>query len=156
MTVTLAGAGKYFADLVARSRAAAVQALRRAAVDLQAEAVRQVGLVAPYPPVDTGAMRRSFLVSPTPDGAVVENTAPQAVWMEYGTRPHWAPIAPLLAWATRKARGGNIRSVYALAKGAQKSIAARGTAPRHFWQATLALAPAIIDTRVREALARVS
>lgn len=47
--------------------------------------------------------------------------APYAPFVEYGTRPHWAPIAPLKAWARRVL--GNERAGYAI----QKAIARRGT-----------------------------
>ena len=145
---------RMLADLVERDRAAAVMAVRRAGIDLQAEAVRQVHATTPYPPVDTAALVRSFRHTATPDGCVVENTAPQAVWMEYGTRPHMPPLAPMVAWATRKARGGNVRSIMALARGAQMSIARKGTAPRHFWQRALVSAPGFMETRIRDALQR--
>jgi len=146
--------GEALRRLLERSRQAAVTALRAAAVDLQRQAVLEVDASSPYPPVDTGVLKRSFTNRPTPDGAIVENVSPQAVFMEFGTRPHWAPLPPLLAWAGRKARGGNVKSVYALAKGAQKKIAREGTTPRKFWERALLKVPVFVDQRVREALAR--
>lgn len=31
-------------------------------------------------------------------------TAAQAVWTHFGTRPHWPPLEPILAWVRRNAR----------------------------------------------------
>lgn len=86
-----------------------------------------------------GTLVRSFRVIATPTGAIVDNTSPQAVWMEFGTRPHWAPFSALMTWATQKARDGGVNA-HALARAAQLSIARRGTAPRHFWKRALAKA----------------
>jgi hypothetical protein len=156
IVITARGVSGSFRAVGAQLGAAAIKGLQRAAYDLHARAVREVEASKPRPPVDIGQLKRSFRVQPTPDGAVVDNTSPQAVWMEYGTRPHWAPLSPLLAWAQRKARGGNIRSAYALAKGTQLAIAKRGTAPRHFWQRSLKALPDIVRKRLEEALGRAS
>jgi len=51
------------------------------------------------------------------------------VWyVEEGTRPHWAPAAPLKLWAIRKF--GDERIGYAV----QRAIAARGTKGAHMFQ----------------------
>lgn len=41
--------------------------------------------------------------------------------VEHGSRPHWAPIGPLLLWASRKL--GDPKAAYAI----QRAIALRGT-----------------------------
>ncbi len=57
-------------------------------------------------PVDQGELKRSGVVERLSGGDVaIEFTAPHAAHMEFGTRPHVAPIAPLKAWAKRKGRG---------------------------------------------------
>ena len=48
-------------------------------------------------------------------------TAEHAAFVRYGTRPHWAPIAPLKAWAAWKL--GDENAAYAV----QQSIAKHGT-----------------------------
>ena len=52
----------------------------------------------------TGKLERSFVT--TFDEArsqiTVGPTAPHAIYVRTGTRPHWAPIAPLLRWARWK------------------------------------------------------
>jgi len=55
--------------------------------------------------------------------------APYADFVEYGTKPHWMPIKPLLKWAETKfgkKEGKNI--AYAV----QQSIAKKGTVPHPF------------------------
>ncbi len=149
-----------FADLERQNREAAIKALQRAAYLCHAEAVRAVGDVKPYQPVDTGELRRSFHVTTTPDGAVLENTAPHSGFMEFGTRPHWAPLPALLAWADRKLRGtykkgqGRAAAAMALALGTQRKIAARGTAARGFYAAASLKFPGIVEEQIRFAMAK--
>ena len=52
--------------------------------------------------------------------------AKHAPFVQFGTRPHWAPIAPLRAWARRKL--GDASAGYAV----QKKIAREGTDPQDF------------------------
>lgn len=152
-----------FARLVDANRDAALRALRRAARLCQAEAVRAIGEVRPYVPVDTGELRRSYVVTDLPDGATLENTAPHAAFMEFGTRPHWAPLSALEAWAERKMRG-KIKSraarvgseaVKLFARAAQRAIAKRGTAPRGFHAKASQKFPGIVEAEVRAAIAKV-
>lgn len=166
ITVTPATLGpevaRLISELAERSRAACVQALRRAAYLCQAEAVRQIGEVKPYAPIDLGELRRSYVVQATPDGAVLENIAPHAVFLEFGTRPHWAPLAPLEAWAERKLRG-SIRSkaarqspAHTFALAVQRKIARRGTHARGFHAAASQKFPGIVEAELRAALAKVA
>ena len=152
-----------FARLVEANRAAGVKALQRAARFCQAEAVRAIGEVRPYVPVDTGELRRSYVVTDLPDGAKLENTAPHAAFMEFGTRPHWAPLSALEAWAERKMRG-KIKSrakrvgsdaVKALARATQRAIAKRGLAARGFHAKASQKFPAIVEREIRAAVAKV-
>lgn len=153
-----------YREIAQKSVQAGVQALRKAASLCMGEAIKAVDAVRPYPPIDTGApgIKGSFRVTPRRDGAVLDTTAPHAVFMEFGTRPHWAPIGPLLAWAERKERGA-IRSrkkrlasdeVKALAYGTQRKIAERGTAPRGFYAAASLKFPGIVEEQIRFAFAK--
>jgi len=73
----------------------------------------------------TGALERSFVVRPLRNpsgvGIVVYPTAKHAIFVRRGTRPHWAPIAPLKRWAAIKL--GDPDAAYAV----QRSIAKHGT-----------------------------
>lgn len=59
----------------------------------------------PRPVKDQGQLAASYHVTPLANGARLENFAPHAAHQEYGTRPFWAPIGPLVDWARRKLRG---------------------------------------------------
>ena len=84
-----------------------------------------------FAPVDTGQLRASIttLVDTAPMplfGLIGTNLQPHyAPDMEYGTPPHYPPIAALIGWAHR--HGMN---PYAL----QRKIARYGTSPRQFFQ----------------------
>jgi hypothetical protein len=61
----------------------------------------------PRPAIDTGELARSYRVIKHADGWILRSVAKHAPFMEHGTKPHTAPFAPLLAWATRKVRGSS-------------------------------------------------
>jgi HK97 gp10 family phage protein len=58
----------------------------------------------------------------------VISTAPYSVFVEYGTFPHWAPIAPLKEWCRIKL--GDESLAYAV----QKKIAVKGTPAQPFME----------------------
>lgn len=63
----------------------------------------------------------------TADGAIVWGyTAPHAIYVERGTKPHWVPIEPLLRWA--RIVLGDEGAAYAV----QRKIAVEGTDPQPF------------------------
>jgi len=51
---------------------------------------------------DRGTYRRSWKVAKDPDGGVLHNDAPHAPYVEEDTRPHWAPLQPIIEWVLRK------------------------------------------------------
>ena len=71
----------------------------------------------------TGALDSSFTVEVdrTKLQAEIYPTADHAAFIRDGTKPHWAPIGPLRAWAAVKLGDAN------LAYPVQKSIATEGT-----------------------------
>jgi hypothetical protein len=142
--------GRLWTEVLRKQGEVVPMALFTAAQQARAECVRQIHESHPFVPVDTGQMARSYEVVRTPTGARLQNTAEHAAFMEYGTRPHVAPLEPLLAWARRKLRGmgkpgggkqGPIkryskdekeRAAQALARKAWRKIARFGTEPRGF------------------------
>lgn len=127
--------------------AAAEVGLHKAALDSKRHVVKVIGTIEPYAPIDTGEMRRSYVIRQSKVGKsfhfVLENTAQHAPRMEFGAPPEQVPFDTLLKWATRKTRvAGGSRSKSAkanrasaaqsLAKRAQYSIAKKGIAPRNF------------------------
>ena len=93
-------------------------AMYTTAVRAQAEAVRELhntpsAMVRkrgksrgkPMPaPIDQSQLVRSGRAERMSNGASVEFTAPHASHVEEGTRPHTAPMEPILAWARRRVR----------------------------------------------------
>lgn len=77
---------------------------------------------------DTGQLLRSGVPPEVQsDGSVVFGyTADYAPYVDQGTAPHWAPIAPLLGWARRVL--GDESAAY----GVQRTIAREGTEGVHF------------------------
>lgn len=103
-------------------------------------------------PVDTGLYAQSWDFTVDEKNAVLGNFAPYAPIIEYGARPHWMPIEPLLAWAKRVLQDSSqppeySPAVQALARGTQAKIAREGSAPQHILENEL---PRIIEDVKRE------
>lgn len=60
-----------------------------------------------------------------------DNYAPA---VEYGTRPHWAPIEPLVEWVKLKGFAKNEGSRRRIARAVQIKIARKGTAAHPFME----------------------
>lgn len=88
-------------------------------------------------PVDTGLYQASWAVNPKSNTHIeLGNSAPHAPIIEYGARPHNAPLGPLLAWAKRVLKSSSQPPYYdeqvqRLARGVQKKIRERGQEPKH-------------------------
>jgi hypothetical protein len=86
-------------------KAAIRRGLFKAANLGKARVVEEIQNAKPRPAIDTGELARSYKVLRYKDGWVLRSMAKHAVFMEFGTKPHAAPMAPLLEWAKRKMRG---------------------------------------------------
>jgi hypothetical protein len=118
-------------------------------------------------PVDTGLYAQSWDFTMTERSGIIGNYAPYAGIIEYGTRPFWPPLAPLLEWAKRvltkdagrfpKARktgqreSGYSPEVVALARYTQRKIAKYGMTPRHIMENMI---PKIIEN-IRQEMQRI-
>lgn len=157
-------------DVVKQERAALVYACRAAAVDAVTEVVCVIDSLKFSADGGAGGLKGSFRATPTPDGATLYSSAPHAAFVEFGTRPHWAPINPLIAWATNVLKAGNAwgqvkamkrpsktraDAALTLARTAQAGIAKRGTRGRHYFEMAAAKFPTILQRRLAEAQARV-
>lgn len=135
-TFTLESIGAELERVAARLSKATLRGCRRAAVEARTAAVKFMATIEPYPPIDTGELRRSYTVTPLNYGARLENVAPHAANVEWGTKPHFVPLPTLVAWAGRKLRGSGKRgkkraaAAHAWAKGTQKKIEREGTEGR--------------------------
>lgn len=117
---------------------AAVRGLRSAAMVLQGYAVEEITHAEPHPAVATGELARSVVSTPVEDGSIVKVDAPQGVFMEEGTRPHFPPLQPLEDWVTLKGFARDPAAVRRIAYAIALKIARDGIAPRHFFQKAVA------------------
>ena len=106
--VSLDGFARDLRRLPKTAGRAMIRGLRSAALRTKAEVVIQIDHANPYPAVDRGTMRRSVGVDNHKDGALLSVDAPYAAAMEYGTRPFWPPMAPLIEWVKRKGMIGRV------------------------------------------------
>lgn len=91
-----------------------------------------------YAPIDTGKLRDSFIVTNAtetkPIARVGTDLVPHHAYdIEYGTRPHFPPITPLVAWAKRKWHLSD-KDATGSAFGIARKIAQRGTPARPFFR----------------------
>ena len=140
--------------LAARVPDYVARAIQVAAVEIESDTKRALTSAQPYPAVNTGQLRASYriVIQPGRMAARVGSDLQHSKFVEHGTGPHWAPIAPLLYWAKRKFGKEGERIAYAV----QQAIARRGTAARPalgpaFERARKTLA-AKLKRAVREAL----
>jgi hypothetical protein len=78
--------------------------------------------------------------------------APHAQAVEVGSRPHWAPIAPLLKWVNLRFKGLSLRSRKNLAYAIQATIAEKGTRPHWYMRDSQRQILRILDREIRRAL----
>ena len=92
-------------------------------------------VIAENAPKDLGSLKQSVhAVKGTPVKIVVD--APHAGIVEMGSRPHVAPLLPLVEWAKR--HGAETEAdAYRMAWGIRKKIAAEGTKPTYFVRKSL-------------------
>lgn len=74
-------------------------------------------------PSDTANTRQRWQVIPTAEGADLVNDSPVATYLEFGTRPHIAPLMPLVRWVARK-RGVSLAGVTRLSDVPPEIVAA--------------------------------
>lgn len=101
-----------------------------------------------------GLLRTSIMPdTPVIDGSsitgMVSTPVPYAQPVEYGSKPHWAPIGPLMLWAQRK------HGDYRIAFIAQKAIAKRGTKAHKMFQDGLEAAREYVDRIFEIALEKI-
>lgn len=135
-----------------RMEAAMVNGARRAAGRLVVAVVEEIDTNKPFPVADRGMLRQSVQMEPMQDGARVYVAAPYAQIQERGTRPFWAPLAPLVEWAERKGH----EDPQGFARAVQASIAERGIRPKRYFRRAVTRwkAEGILSAEIKAALRR--
>lgn len=149
--VTFAQFAEIVADLPEELEAAVIRGLRSAALRGVGFVTEEIDRASPYPPVNFGVLRQSTHRALLPKGAQVFNDAPHFPFMEYGTRPHMPPVAPLITWAARKF-GADDLEAEAIAWAVAKKIAKEGIAPRGFFAKAMVRMHAAVDAEITHEL----
>lgn len=133
-----------------------VQELARAMTEVVENIADTARLLAP---VDRGILRSGIFTEVKPGSGNVFVTGLVATGkqsaaydraVEFGSRPHWAPAAPLKAWARRVL--GDERAAYAI----QRAIARRGTRARPYFGPAVQEANVEAPTIFRDAQHRIA
>jgi len=75
---------------------------------------------------DQGLLLKSGSITMKPDGAEIVYAVDYADYVEYGTKPHWAPLEPIKEWSKNKL--GDEDAAYAV----RAKIAREGTDPQPY------------------------
>lgn len=165
--ISIHEAPRWVAALDAEMRAAARKGLLSAALRVQQLIVGELIPNAKPPPVDRGAYKAGWRVTPIPEGAFISNSAPHAPIVEDGVRPGFAVgrkmIDAIAAWAKRKGlrpegkKKGKVPDGWYrdLAWAIAKSIAAEGRPGLHIWKKAEARIPGFIREEVERELRKV-
>ena len=120
-------------------------------------------------PINLGHLHSSIAVAIEDEGltGIVGSNLNYAPHVEFGTRPHYPPLAAIQAWVHSKGLAGRVSvktkrrlgnktaiasEDMALARAIQRKIGARGTKGHFMFQRGLAAAQPFIDTEARLAL----
>ena len=126
-------------DLLKQGQDAAMRGLRAARDMCLAEVKKQIHATKPYAPIDQRALLDNWEIGELANGYYFEAKAPHATFVEFGTKPHWAPLDKLEAWAERKLRGKfkntkkRANAAKEMARKVQFKIAHHGTKGRFFF-----------------------
>ena len=147
--LTLEQFGELVDDLPQELEVAVLRGLKSTAMRAVVLIVEEIESADPYPPVNTGALRQSIKWAALPggNGFQVFSDAPHFPFMEYGTRPHMPPVAPLVTWATRKFGVGE-KEATAIAWAVATKISVVGIAPRGFFAKGMARARQEVEAEI--------
>jgi hypothetical protein len=127
---------KKFAKIVKymgpKAEEAVILGLRESALYLETLIATEIENAKPRPAVNTGSLKRSIKTQATETGAITSVDAPHASFIEWGTRPHRPPIAPLKDWVRQKGLAGDEKEIEQIARAIADHIAVNGTEPRFY------------------------
>ncbi len=133
---------------------AIIKGLRSAAARGVSEVVQAIHTTSPFPPIDTGRLARSVEHSDLPRGGRLMVDAPHAAVMEWGARPFWPPLQPLIDWAKRKF-GVDEDEAEEIAEAVQRKIAMFGIEPRHYFATAMVRVRKLIPIEVESELSKI-
>lgn len=150
-----------FADVVTGipelTEDAALRALRSAAMRAVAVVIACIDSASPHPAVNNGQLRQSVRWERLVDGALVVVDAPHAIFMEEGTRAHFPPLEPLIAWVIRKGFADSESEARNVAYTIARKIARNGIAPRRFFEKAMDIVRReIVPEEIRDELRQAS
>lgn len=154
--LTLEQFAKAMDDLPEDIEQAVIRGLRSSAMLLEGFAVQEITTAEPRPAVATGELARSVVTTRVDDGAIVKVEAPQGVFMEEGTRPHFPPLQPLEDWVRTKGFAQDDASVKRIAYAVALKIAKDGIAPRHFFAKAVRRVEPLIPREIVNELNRIT
>ena len=133
---------------------AIVRGLRSAAARGVGEVVQAINATSPYPPIDTGQLARSVGHSSLPRGGRILVDAPHAAVMEWGARPFWPPLQPLIDWAQRKF-GVDEDEAEEIGRAVQLKIATFGIEPRAYFATAMVSVRKLVPIEVESELRKI-
>lgn len=142
--------------LFQQNEKARVEAVRKGIYEA---ALAGLGVIVPAAPKDTGHLRQSAHVESdivTQTIAIVLD-APYAALIELGTRPHMAPIQPLIDWVHRHATllgAADEAAEKSIAYAIRQKIAVEGSEPTFFVRESIPKLQALLVQIVTERLVR--
>jgi len=137
---------------------AVVRGLQASGQRLQVMVVEEIQGADPYPAVNMGDLLRSVHTDFVHDGAEVIVDAPHAAHMEYGTRPHFPPVAPLKEWVMQKGISGDEEEAWGIALAIARNMAIWGIEPRNYMANAMARLEQddVISQEVAREMARIA
>jgi len=107
-------------------------------------------------PVNTGRYRSGITTKRVGPLTVFVGGARVGEWLEFGTRPHWPPLKPILLYVRQKARSrgggrGREKDIRRHAYFLRKWIAKHGTKPHPHIEPALRLSEHVIADNIRQA-----
>ena len=91
-------------------------------------------------PVDTGMLKNRIHLTPLQFGAkeyTLSDGVSYGIDLEYGNRPHYVPMKPLIEWVKRKGIVNDEAGQIAFAKYVQKKIKEKGVNAQPFFRVAL-------------------
>lgn len=112
---------------------AAIRGCKSAAMRGVGFVVEEIQTASPRPAVNTAGMLQSVRETSLANGARLAVDAPHAAFIEFGTRPFFAPIGPLFEWAKRRFSVDD-EAAMAIAYAVRHAISKNGIRPRWFFK----------------------